>query len=304
MSILRNDCLAELLKATLRFRSQRLTNEHRERDVEIAKSDAPPPISAVLDIPGGASRSSPPTAPIPPSRSCPPTPPEQPRRPDRRADHRRLRRRRGIHTPEPQKPALGPLRIPGGHRPATGRLASRARPPAPSSAASARPLATSPSRRTARSRSTRPRSRLTATDGDVEVGRAQRPRGDQHRKGRLPDQRAVRGTIVLRTQSGDIVAAPAASRPPRRRGTGYGRISNALRTMAPPISTSAPHFPRRHHRPQPLKEQNRGLSGRAHRYRDPAGRRRRPGRPPPGLAIHAQGLEKSSETPNATRWNT
>ncbi|MCC3779526.1 DUF4097 family beta strand repeat-containing protein [Streptomyces sp. UNOB3_S3] len=72
--------------------------------------------------------------------------------------------------------------------------------------------------------------RLTATDGDVEIGRLNGPAEISTARGDIRIAEAVRGTVVLRTQSGDIsvVAAPGTSAALDAR-TDYGRISNALK---------------------------------------------------------------------------
>jgi hypothetical protein len=72
--------------------------------------------------------------------------------------------------------------------------------------------------------------RLTAIDGDVEVGRLGGPAEISTARGDIRITEAVRGTVVLRTQSGDIsVAAAAGVSAALDAGTGYGRISNALK---------------------------------------------------------------------------
>jgi DUF4097 and DUF4098 domain-containing protein YvlB len=71
--------------------------------------------------------------------------------------------------------------------------------------------------------------RLTAIDGDVEVGRLGGPAEISTARGDIRISEAVRGTVVLRTQSGDIsVGAAAGVSAALDAGTGYGRISNAL----------------------------------------------------------------------------
>ncbi|MEV5380725.1 MULTISPECIES: DUF4097 family beta strand repeat-containing protein [Streptomyces] len=72
--------------------------------------------------------------------------------------------------------------------------------------------------------------RLTATDGDVEVGRLNGPAEISTARGDIRIAEAVRGTVVLRTQSGDIsvTAAPGVAAV-LDAGTPYGRISNALK---------------------------------------------------------------------------
>ena len=72
--------------------------------------------------------------------------------------------------------------------------------------------------------------RLTAMDGGVEVGRLNGPAEISTARGDIRIIEAVRGTVVLRTQSGDIsVAAAAGVSAVLDAGTGYGRISNALK---------------------------------------------------------------------------
>jgi hypothetical protein len=72
--------------------------------------------------------------------------------------------------------------------------------------------------------------RLTAIDGDVEVGRLNGPAEISTARGDIRIAEAVRGTVVLRTQTGDIsVAAAAGVSAALDAGTGYGRISNALK---------------------------------------------------------------------------
>jgi len=72
--------------------------------------------------------------------------------------------------------------------------------------------------------------RLTAMDGDVEVGRLNGPAEISTARGDIRIIEAVRGTVVLRTQSGDIsVAAAAGVSAALDAGTGNGRISNALK---------------------------------------------------------------------------
>jgi Putative adhesin len=72
--------------------------------------------------------------------------------------------------------------------------------------------------------------RLTATDGDVEVGRLNGPAEISTARGDIRINEAVRGTVVLRTQSGDItVGAAAGVSAALDAGTRRGRISNALK---------------------------------------------------------------------------
>jgi DUF4097 and DUF4098 domain-containing protein YvlB len=72
--------------------------------------------------------------------------------------------------------------------------------------------------------------RLSAVDGDIEIGRLtgsaeiSTPRGD------IRIAEAIRGTVVLTTQSGDIsITAAAGVSAALDAGTGYGRVSNALK---------------------------------------------------------------------------
>ncbi|WP_338780027.1 DUF4097 family beta strand repeat-containing protein [Streptomyces sp. DG1A-41] len=72
--------------------------------------------------------------------------------------------------------------------------------------------------------------RLTAIDGDVEVGRLGGPAEISSARGDIRIAEAVRGTVVLRTQSGDISVVAAAGVPAALdAGTGYGRVSNSLK---------------------------------------------------------------------------
>jgi hypothetical protein len=72
--------------------------------------------------------------------------------------------------------------------------------------------------------------RLTAIDGDVEVGRLTGPAEISTDRGDIRIAEAVRGTVVLTTQQGDItVAAATGVSASLDAGTGHGRVSNALR---------------------------------------------------------------------------
>ena len=72
--------------------------------------------------------------------------------------------------------------------------------------------------------------RFTAVDGDVEVGRLNGPAEISTARGDIRITEALRGTVVLRTQSGDItVGAAAGVSAALDAGTGHGRISNALK---------------------------------------------------------------------------
>ncbi|MCK2213703.1 DUF4097 domain-containing protein [Actinomadura sp. ATCC 31491] len=72
--------------------------------------------------------------------------------------------------------------------------------------------------------------RLTATDGDVEVGRLTGPAHITTARGDIQIAEAGGGTLVLATQSGDIsVTAAAGVSASLDAGTTYGRITNALK---------------------------------------------------------------------------
>ena len=71
--------------------------------------------------------------------------------------------------------------------------------------------------------------RLTAIDGDVEIGRLNGAAEISTERGDIRIAEAARGTVVLRTQSGDIsITAASGVSAALDAGTGYGRISNAL----------------------------------------------------------------------------
>ncbi|MEW2426689.1 DUF4097 family beta strand repeat-containing protein [Micromonospora sp. NPDC047644] len=72
--------------------------------------------------------------------------------------------------------------------------------------------------------------RLTAIDGDVEIGRLNGPAEISTARGDIRIAEAVSGAVVLSTQSGDIsVAAAAGVSAVLDAGTGHGRVSNALK---------------------------------------------------------------------------
>lgn len=72
--------------------------------------------------------------------------------------------------------------------------------------------------------------RLTAIDGDVEIGRLGGPAEISTARGDIRIAEASRGEVVLRTQAGDIsVGAAAGASASLDAGTGHGRISNALK---------------------------------------------------------------------------
>ncbi|WP_369199470.1 DUF4097 family beta strand repeat-containing protein [Streptomyces sp. PU-14G] len=71
---------------------------------------------------------------------------------------------------------------------------------------------------------------LTATDGDVEVGRLGGPAEISTARGDIRIGEAAGGTVVLRTQSGDIsLIAAAGVSAALDAETGHGRTSNALK---------------------------------------------------------------------------
>ncbi|MFC7534885.1 DUF4097 family beta strand repeat-containing protein [Actinoplanes sp. GCM10030250] len=72
--------------------------------------------------------------------------------------------------------------------------------------------------------------RLTAVDGDVEVGRLTGPAEISTARGDIRITEAVRGTVVLSTQMGDIsIGAAAGVSASLDAGTAQGRVSNSLK---------------------------------------------------------------------------
>ena len=72
--------------------------------------------------------------------------------------------------------------------------------------------------------------RLTAIDGDVEVGRLIGPAEISTERGDIRIAEAVRGTLLLTTRQGDItVAAATGVSATLDAGTSHGRVSNALK---------------------------------------------------------------------------
>jgi putative adhesin len=72
--------------------------------------------------------------------------------------------------------------------------------------------------------------RLTAVDGDVEVGRLGGPAQISTARGDIRIAEAVRGTVVLRTEAGDIsVTAAAGVSASLDAESFHGRVSNALK---------------------------------------------------------------------------
>ncbi|MFE5481263.1 DUF4097 family beta strand repeat-containing protein [Streptomyces sp. NPDC056527] len=77
--------------------------------------------------------------------------------------------------------------------------------------------------------------RLTAVDGDVQVGRLSGPARISTMRGDIRIAEAMRGTVVLSTQQGDIaVGAAAGVSASLDAGTSSGRISNGLRNDGAP----------------------------------------------------------------------
>jgi hypothetical protein len=73
-------------------------------------------------------------------------------------------------------------------------------------------------------------ARLTAFDGDISVGRLTGPAEISTARGDIRIAEATRGTVVLRTQMGNVsVAAAHGVSASLDAGTTYGRISNALK---------------------------------------------------------------------------
>lgn len=73
-------------------------------------------------------------------------------------------------------------------------------------------------------------ARLTVHDGDVSVGRLTGPAEISAQRGDIQITEAARGTVTLRTQSGDItVGAARGASASLDAGTAYGRIDNALK---------------------------------------------------------------------------
>ncbi|WP_037600638.1 DUF4097 family beta strand repeat-containing protein [Streptacidiphilus rugosus] len=72
--------------------------------------------------------------------------------------------------------------------------------------------------------------RLTAVDGNVEIGRITGPAQITTHRGDITVAEAHRGTVDLRTQDGHVTvaAAPGVSAS-LNAGTGHGRVSNALK---------------------------------------------------------------------------
>ncbi|MFD0036048.1 DUF4097 family beta strand repeat-containing protein [Streptomyces anulatus] len=72
--------------------------------------------------------------------------------------------------------------------------------------------------------------RLTAIEGDVEIGRLGGPSEISTARGDIRIAEAARGTVVLHTRSGDIsVTAAAGVSAALDAGTAHGRVSNALK---------------------------------------------------------------------------
>ncbi|MGW8762496.1 DUF4097 family beta strand repeat-containing protein [Streptomyces sp. NPDC055815] len=77
--------------------------------------------------------------------------------------------------------------------------------------------------------------RLTATDGDVEVGRLAGSAEISTARGDIRIAEAVGGSVVLNTQKGDItVGAAAGVSASLDAGTAYGRVANSLKNDGTP----------------------------------------------------------------------
>lgn len=74
---------------------------------------------------------------------------------------------------------------------------------------------------------------LTATDGDIEIGRLDGPADISVARGDIRIAEATRGTVKLTTQSGSITVASAASAT-LDAGTTHGRIDNTLKNDGAP----------------------------------------------------------------------
>lgn len=73
-------------------------------------------------------------------------------------------------------------------------------------------------------------ARLTLLAGDVAVGRLKGPAEISTKKGDIRIAEAVRGTVVLRTDAGEVsVGAARGVSASLDAGTGYGRVDNALK---------------------------------------------------------------------------
>ncbi|MFI9253731.1 DUF4097 family beta strand repeat-containing protein [Streptomyces sp. NPDC053069] len=76
---------------------------------------------------------------------------------------------------------------------------------------------------------------LTATDGDIEIGRLGGPARISTARGDIRITQAAHGTVELRTHSGDItIGAAAGVSATLDAGTSYGRISNTLKNTGTP----------------------------------------------------------------------
>jgi hypothetical protein len=86
---------------------------------------------------------------------------------------------------------------------------------------------------------------LTATDGDVEVGRLGGPARISTARGTIRIGEAAHGTVELSTQMGDItIGAAAGVSAALDASTGHGRVSNALKndgTTGLTIRATTPH---------------------------------------------------------------
>lgn len=78
--------------------------------------------------------------------------------------------------------------------------------------------------------------RLTSVDGDVHVGRLGGSAEISTVRGGITIGEAVRGTVVLRTQYGDIsIAAASGASATLDADARHGRVSNALKNNGSPV---------------------------------------------------------------------
>ncbi|MFG2293874.1 DUF4097 family beta strand repeat-containing protein [Streptomyces sp. NPDC048603] len=78
---------------------------------------------------------------------------------------------------------------------------------------------------------------LTVQAGDIAVGRLSGPTEISTQKGDIRISEAVRGTVVLRTDSGDVlIGAARGASATLDAGTAYGRIHNALNNTSGPAA--------------------------------------------------------------------
>jgi len=229
MRILRNEFVARSSNANVAFPTSETRSARGEHHAEVRH---PRPISAVLDIPAGriqfiAADRADTTVEV-----LPANPSKNRDNQDRRADHRHLRRRvLRITTSTPNNQLFGP----SGSIEVTVQLPAGSHIEAKTAGAELRgvgrlgDVAFDGAYRQIKIDEAAS-LRLTATDGDIEIGRLSGPAEISTARGDIRITEAVRGTVVLRTQSGDIsVAAAAGVSATLDAGTDHGRITNALK---------------------------------------------------------------------------